>query len=249
MMGGRLKKTILPLVFWLGVWALCAMVIGKELILPGPWVVAKRLCELAPTAEFRQSVGASVVRILAGFLWGSLLGMVLGILTAASKWGDALLSPALRAVRTVPVVSFILLLFFSLPTHRVPTVVAGLMVLPVVWRATRQGIAQADPQLLELAGAYRLSLGRKLRYVYLPAALPALSAGWETALGLAWKSGVAAEVLCQPKWGAGAQLQIAKAYLDAPGLFAWTLVIVALSLCMEALLRLALHTWKGGEGQ
>lgn len=245
-MGGRLKKTILPLAFWLGVWALCAMAVGRELILPTPWAVLERLSTLALTPDFWASVGASVGRILAGFLWGSLLGMALGVATAASKWTDALLSPALRAVRTVPVVSFILLLFFSLPTHRVPTVVAGLMVLPVVWRSTRQGIAQADPLLTELAGAYRLRPGRKLRYVYLPAALPALWAGWETALGLAWKSGVAAEVLCQPKWGAGAQLQTAKAYLDAPGLFAWTLVIVALSLCMEAILRLARPTRKGG---
>ena len=122
------------------------------------------------------------------------------------------------------------------------------MALPVVWRAARQGIAQADSKLLELAGAYRLPWSRKVRYIYLPAALPALSAGWETALGLAWKSGVAAEVLCQPKWGAGSQLQISKAYLDAPGLFAWTAVIVALSLCMEALLHWALRTWRGGAG-
>lgn len=248
-MGDRLKKALLPLIFWLGVWALCALIVGKELILPGPWAVARRLLELVPTAMFWRSVGASVGRILAGFLWGSLLGMGLGVVTAASKWGDALLSPALRAVRTVPVVSFILLLFFSLPTHRVPTVVAGLMALPVVWRAARQGIAAADPRLLELSGAYRLGFGRKVWYVYLPTALPALYAGWETALGLAWKSGVAAEVLCQPKWGAGAQLQTAKAYLDAPGLFAWTAVIVVLSLCMEGLLKLALHTRKGGDGR
>ena len=64
----------------------------------------------------------------------------------------------------------------------------------------------------------------------------ALASGWETALGLCWKSGVAAEVLCQPKWGTGSQLQAAKAYLDAPGLFAWTVVIILLSLGMEWLL-------------
>lgn len=246
MTGERAKKILLPLVFWLGVWWLCALAVGKELILPTPLAVLERLLELLPTADFWQSVGASVGRILAGFLLGSLLGVALGVVTAASKWGDALLSPALRAVRTVPVVSFILLLFFSLPTHRVPTVVSALMALPVVWRAARQGIGAADPQLLELAGHYRMGLWRKVRLVYLPAALPALAAGWETALGLAWKSGVAAEVLCQPKWGAGSQLQAAKAYLDAPGLFAWTAVIVLLSLGMEWLLRLCLRVWRGG---
>lgn len=245
-MAGRLKKIILPLLFWLGVWWLCALAVGKELILPTPLAVLERLFELLPTPGFWHSVGASLGRILAGFLLGSLLGVALGVFTAASGWGDILLSPALRAVRTVPVVSFILLLFFSLPTHRVPVVVSALMALPVVWRSARQGIASADPQLLELAGHYRMGPWRKIRYVYLPASLPALAAGWETALGLAWKSGVAAEVLCQPKWGAGSQLQMAKAYLDASGLFAWTAVIILLSLGTEWLLRLCLRLRRGG---
>ncbi len=246
MTGERLKKILLPLAFWLGVWWLCALLVGKDLILPAPASVAVRLWSLLPDPGFWWAVGASIGRVLAGFCLGSLLGVGLGALTAVSPWGDALLSPALRAVRTVPVVSLILLLFFSLPTHQVPTVVSALMVLPVVWRATRQGIAAADPRLLELADHYRLGLWRKLRLVYCPAALSALASGWETALGLCWKSGVAAEVLCQPKWGAGSQLQAAKAYLDAPGLFAWTVVLILLSLGMEWFLRLFLRAWRGG---
>ena len=118
------------------------------------------------------------------------------------------------------------------------------MALPVVWRSTRQGIGNADPLLIEAAAHYGLSWWKRLRLVYLPGAIGALGAGWETALGLAWKAGVAAEVLCQPKWAMGGELQSAKAYLDAPGLFAWTAVIVALSMAMEALLRLALRPWR-----
>ena len=165
MTGERLKKILLPLAFWLGVWWLCALLVGKDLILPAPASVAVRLWSLLPDPGFWWAVGASIGRVLAGFCLGSLLGVGLGALTAVSPWGDALLSPALRAVRTVPVVSLILLLFFSLPTHQVPTVVSALMVLPVVWRATRQGIAAADPRLLELADHYRLGLWRKLRLV------------------------------------------------------------------------------------
>ena len=123
---------------------------------------------------------------------------------------------------------------------------SALMALPVAWRSARQGIAEADPLLLELAGAYRLGRWRTVTHVYLPAALPALIAGRETALGLAWKAGVAAEVLCQPKWAMGTGLQVSKAYLDAPALFAWTAAIVLLSLLTERLLRLLLRLWKGG---
>lgn len=237
---------LLPAVFWLGVWWLCAAAVGRELLLPTPAAAFHTLCTLMGTGEFWRTVLMSLGRVSLGFLLGAGLGTLLGVATAAFRWGDLLLSPALRAVRTVPVVSFILLLYFWLPTGRVPVAVSALMALPVAWRSARQGIAAADPQLLELAEAYRLDFWRKVTHVYLPAAQPALAAGWETALGLGWKAGVAAEVLCQPKWALGTGLQASKAYLDAPGLFAWTAAMVALSVLTEWILRLVLRTWKGG---
>ena len=241
----KVRNVLIPLAFWLALWALAAAALRKELLLPSPWAVACALFAQMGTGAFWHSCLTSVGRILGGFGLGVLLGTGLGVVTARRRWCDRLFSPALRAVQTVPVVSFILLLFFWLPTGLIPTAVAALMGLPVVWRATRQGIAAADPALLEMAVHYRLSPWRTLRLARLPAALPAVAAGWETALGLCWKSGAAAEVLCQPKWGVGTQLQISKAYLDSPGLFAWTVVIVALSLGMEWLLRWAFRLWTG----
>lgn len=246
-MRDRLWRILAPAVFWLAVWAVAAAAVGKELLLPSPGAVFCTLWRMAGTWEFWRSVLMSLCRVSAGVLAGAGLGTLLGGATAAFRWGDLLLSPALRTVRTVPVVSFILLLYFWLPTGWVPAAAAALMALPVVWRSTRQGVAAADPRLLELAAAYRLPPWRRLTHVYLPAALPALSAGWETALGLGWKAGVAGEVLCQPKWAVGTELQMAKAYLDTPGLFAWTMAVIAMSLFCEGILRLLFRRWKGGE--
>jgi len=247
-MGKKVWNILAPALFWLGLWALGAHLVGRELVLPSPLAVVRTLGQLALTAEFWRSALFSLGRVLWGFFLGSALGMALGALTAAFDWWDRLISPALRAVRTVPVVSFILLLFFWLPKQQIPATVAALMALPVVWRSTRQGLAAADPQLLEMADHYALGRWRTFRLVRLPAALPALCAGWETALGLCWKSGVAAEVICQPRWAAGTALQTAKAYLDAPALFAWTGMVVALSLALEWALRRALKPWREGEG-
>ena len=243
----KIKKLLLPLLVWLGVWAICAQAVGRELLLPSPLAAARALAALAGTKYFWLSLLGSLGRTALGFLLGSALGTLLGGLTAALPWCDLLLSPALRAVRTVPVVSFILLLYFWYPTGWVPVAVAALMALPVVWRSARQGIAAADPQLLELAGAYGLSPWRTLTHVYLPAARPALAAGWETALGLGWKAGIAAEVLCQPNWAIGSGLQISKTYLDAPGLFAWTGTVIFLSVVTEWLFCCLLRRWREGE--
>ena len=76
---------------------------------------------------------------------------------------------------------------------------------------------------------------------------PALAAGCETALGLGWKAGIAAEVLCQPNWAIGSGLQISKTYLDAPGLFAWTGTVIFLSVVTEWLFCCLLRRWREGE--
>lgn len=249
MRGGKEKigKVILPVAFWLLVWTLAAHLVGRELILPTPLAVGRALLALAGIKAFWAGLGVTMARVCAGFLLGAVLGVVLGGATAGSKWCDALLSPALRAVRTVPVVAFILLIYFTLPNGYTPVAVSALMVLPVMWRATRQGLAAADPKLLELCGAYRLGHWRSFCLARLPALLPSVAAGGETALGLAWKSALAAEVLCQPKWAAGTGLQAAKSMLDTAGVAAWTVAVVALSLAMEALFHLAIRRWKGGQ--
>ena len=72
--------------------------------------------------------------------------------------------------------------------------------------------------------------------------------GLTTAAGLAWKSGVAAEVLCLPEPSLGQCIYYTKYYLDIPELFAWTAATVALSMVLERLLRACLARWGRGWG-
>ena len=77
--------------------------------------------------------------------------------------------------------------------------------------------------------------------------LPYFASGCATGLGLAWKAGVAAEVLCQPKLAIGTQLYRAKITLETPDLFAWTLVVIALSFVLEYALGLVFARLGGGK--
>ena len=100
--------------------------------------------------------------------------------------------------------------------------------------ARRLGVSRAaDPQLLEMARVFRVPALRGIRYVYLPQVLPYFRSACGSALGLCWKSGIAAEVIGMPDGSIGEQLQQAKIYLNTPDLFAWTLVIVLVSLVFE----------------
>lgn len=237
----KLLNIAAPLAFWLGVWALASWAVGRELLLPGPLAVGTRLLALAGSADFWLSVGATLGRVFLGLLWGALAGTALAFATHLFPWADRLLSPAVRVVRATPVVSFILLVYLWVARSAIPWVIAGLMVLPVVWGALGAGLDSLDEKLLELARAYRFSPLRTLRLIYLPALRPHMEAGLLTAFGLAWKSGVAAEVLCPPARAIGSRIQQAKLGLETPDLFAWTLTIVALSLALEGLLRRGLE--------
>lgn len=252
----KLIFLLLPPAFWLGAWQLGAFLVelwveghGNELLLPYPATVWAALVRLAGDLSFWEIVLATLGRILAGLALGTALGALLAALTFLSPWADRLLSPAIRVIRATPVVSFILLILLWTGRNRVPAVISALMVLPIVWASLSRGLRETDPQLLEMARAYRFSTFKRVRLIYLPSLRPYFLSAITTAMGLAWKSGVAAEVLCLPRPAIGTQIYNSKLYLEVPDLFAWTVVVVALSLLLEKLLRALLRRRKGGTAQ
>ena len=250
----KLLRALLPPLFWLGMWQGAAWLVelgvegrGNELLLPYPLTVLRALLELARETEFWAYAAASLGRVLIGMAAGTLLAALLSAAAWASAWTRRLFAPAIRVVRATPVASFILLVLLWTDRNFVPAVIAALMVLPVVWENLVRGLDEVDGQLVELGQAYRLSPAKMLTLIYLPSLRPYFLSAVTTAMGLAWKSGVAAEVLCLPRQALGTQIYNTKYYLQVPELFAWTAAVVALSLLLEKLLRLVLGRW--GEGR
>lgn len=230
-------RWLLPAVFWLAVWWLLALIVGKELLIPSPPLVVRTLLELVVTGAFWRYTALTLLRITLGLLLGIVLGILTALLTNRFSWLHALLAPAVRVVRATPVASFIILVLLWVSNGRVPVVISALVVLPVIWESTAAGLRSVDRDLLEFARAYRLTRWDTWRRIVIPSMLPQLAAAVCTAIGLAWKSGVAAEVLCLPKAAVGTQVYFSKLYLDTPALFAWTLIVVALSLTVERIAR------------
>ena len=199
-------------VFWLGVWQAAAMAIGQEVFLVSPVQALGTLVQLLPQAEFWQRVAFSAGRILLGFGLGALSSAVLAVAAEKWEWVDALLAPVMQLVKATPVASFIILALVWVSGSSLSVLISFLMVLPVLYGAVRTGIGSADRQLLEMAQVFRLPLGRRLRAVWLPAVLPAFRQGCSVALGICWKSGVAAEVIGLPDGSIGDALYRAKGF-------------------------------------
>jgi len=228
-------RAALALAVWLLVWEGLARWVNITLLLPGPVIVVQTLAELLGSADFRTATGFSLLGVLTGFLIGVAAGSLLAWLTWASRLADALFSPLLRLVRTAPVASFIILALIWLTSRTVPMVIAALMVAPILWSSTKTAIEETDPALLEMAKAYRFPAWQRFRLVYLPQILPQWTAACATAMGLAWKSGIAAEVIAQPRPAIGTNLYRARLFLNTEELFAWTVLIILLSFLLERL--------------
>ena len=231
----KIVHRILAVTFWLAVWQAAAMAIGQEVFLVSPVQALRTLLQLLPQAGFWQRVGFSSGRILLGFALGMVVSVALAVCAARWHVVDVLFAPVMQLVKATPVASFIILALVWVRGSSLSVLISFLMVLPVLYGAVRTGLASADAQLLEMAKVFRLPLGRRLRAVWLPAVLPAFRQGCSVALGICWKSGVAAEVIGLPNGSIGDALYRAKITLSTGELFAWTFVIILLSAGFEKL--------------
>ena len=225
---------------WLLLWELLSHHIGQDILLVSPVSVLVRLLELitgkgeaARAAAFWGAAAFSFCRIIGGFLAASAAGVLLACLAGALRPAEELLAPAMTALKAVPVASFIILVLIWIPSRNLSVVISFLMVLPIVYTNMLEGIRSMDVQLLEMARVFQVPLARRIRYIYLSQLLPFLRTAFSLSLGLCWKAGIAAEVIGIPDGSIGERLYEAKVYLQTADLFAWTLVIVALSVGFE----------------
>lgn len=218
---------------WLLLWQGAAAAVGEELLLPAPLPVLRRMVELPLQGGFWASCGHSLGRILLGFLLGVAIGCLFAVISAALPPVRAFLAPAMAAIKATPVASFVILALVWIRGINLSVFISFLMVLPLVWQNVSQGIAAADPSLLEMAAVYRLSWKGKLRAIYLPAVLPYFLSALRVGLGFAWKAGIAGEVIAIAPSSIGLELYQSKIYLEMPDLFAWTGFIILLSVALE----------------
>lgn len=245
----RISKGLLcpiSVLLWLIIWFLAAKQINNEIFLPTPGRVLQVLWgELLFSVAFWRSLLTSLLHIGAGFLMGAVLGSLLAVGAAFSRLMELFCWFPIKVLKSVPVASFVILTLLWLDAEALSVLVPAMIVLPILYINTLTGIRETDKGLLEMARLFRIPFGRQLYRLYLPQALPHVWAGASLAVGLAWKSGVAAEIIGLARHSIGNELYQAKLYFLTPELFAWTIVIVLLSVACEALFQYMLGKGSG----
>lgn len=235
-------KIIVVTAFWIFVWEAVSRFVSHDnelmlLLLPSPKTVFSTWLDICFTSEYLSAVWQTLLRVFSGFLLGVVLGILSGVATAFSKIVDMFLSPLMKVIRAVPVVAITILFFSLFESDALPTSVVMLMVMPLIWQTVHDGLSAETLELSEMAKIYRLSAAKVFFYIKLPSMLPSLLTATVNALGLAWKSGVAAEVICEPTVGLGTILIEGKGMIDFSSVYAVTLTVVILSIIIEILLK------------
>lgn len=231
----KIFKSTAALLFWIVLWQIAAAFANKDLLiaLPTPISTLSALISGFKQPSFYISALLSIARISLGFLLALIIGTVCGVLSSRIQLFDALFSPLLKVIRAVPVASFIILVFLWMSRESVPTFISFLTVLPIIWTNVADGIKATDKQLLEMARVMGMKRNAVLRHIVLPGAMPFITSAVSTGLGFAWKSGVAAEVICRTKDSLGELLWVGKSSVNYDEVFAVTIVVVILSVAAE----------------
>ena len=238
-MNSKLKRTIeiaISLLFWFAIWLAVSYKINNSFLFPSPRDTAMAIVEIIKDGNFLLITLYSFTRILFGIVIGVVVGTLFGVITAGSRFADVLMTPAVSAIKATPVASFIILVSIWFDKNFLPVFITALIVLPIVYTNVIGGIRSVSRELREVARVYRFSTLKKVFKLYIPSVLPYFLASLKASLGMAWKAGIAAEVLCTPTMAIGTELFLSKSYLEMPTMFAWTLVVIVFSLVIEKVL-------------
>ncbi|MET0444791.1 MAG: ABC transporter permease [Pseudorhodoplanes sp.] len=217
-------------------------------VLPGPAKVFGAIGDLIQSASFRHDVGATASRVVSGFLLAAVSGTVVGLVLGSNRILATFFEPILAILNTVSsaIWAIFAIIWFGI-SDATTVFVVFMTAFPLILTNVWQGTLAVERQYVDLARAFRMSQTQILLKIFLPSILPYFFSGARLAFGFGWRVSLVAETLGASD-GIGYRLRQAADLVQSDRVFAWTLLLVALMLILEAgllkPLERALFRWK-----
>ena len=250
-MSSKLKGFLfwaIGIAFWLIIWEISAILINERFLFPTIGDVISSLVSNAFSENrstlFWSSIFFSLLRVLIGLVCGVLFALSLAIATHFIPFLECFIKPIVTLLRSTPVASFIMILCFLILDFYVPSVISCIIVFPIVWDSAHMSLSNPNKELSEVALVFGFSKKKKFTLVTLPQMIKSVIPAIITSAGLAWKSGIAAEIITYTEASIGKLISDSKNQVEGAELFAWTLVVVLLSLVVEVSIKTALKKVK-----
>ncbi len=238
--GSKYLNKLLVTAFWLLLWQMLSLVIGEEILLVSPLDAFKKLFELIGTRAYWLAIATSLYKVFIGFLLSISIGIFLAIAGFFCFPIKELIYPIIIFLKSVPVAGFVILLLVWIHSSHLSIYISFFMGMPIIYENVYEGLASVDKNLIEMADSFRISVHKRLKYIYRIKLSPYLRAGIISISGLTFKAGIAAEVIGLQRDSIGEKLHNAKIYLDMADLFAWIITIIFLSMIFEKVIKVFL---------
>lgn len=251
-------KITFVILFWIAIWYLAVVIYslfkGMELsynpLFPYPHHVLLKLFDLLSNGSFYLSTISSLIRIVISTALAVILGVFSAIICSKFSFLHTLIQPLLSTIKSVPVTVFVFILYLLI-FDLTSMFITVLMVFPIVFANVYEGIKNIDKDLSEVCQAYKIPFAKRIKSLYLPTIMPYFVSALTSAIGLAWKAGIAAEALCPPDNSMGLHISLAKQNIDNEELFAWALTLIIINILFEfafrKLIKLSFRKWLPNE--
>ncbi|MDR0430415.1 MAG: ATP-binding cassette domain-containing protein [Tannerellaceae bacterium] len=220
-------------------WEVTAQIIARPDIFPGVSRLFATLGELFVSVSFYQSVATTILRGCAGILLSFVTACGSAILLSRYQWLYEGFRPILAIMRSIPVISFILLALIYLHPEGIPLIIAFLVMFPLLAENVTKGILQLHPGYKAIAQVFLIKGKNKLFQIYYPQLKPFLFSGLASAVGFGWRAIIMGEVLSQCESGIGSEMKRAQVFIEVPELMAWTIIAIIVSFIFDKGIRKA----------
>ena len=217
-------------------WQLLSWQMAQPQLIPSFPDLIRALLRLVYTPGFLVSIGTTCLRACVGLLLSLAAASITAFLLNRSEAIRFLFMPWLSLLRSVPVISFILLALIFLNPEMIPLLIAFLTMYPLLTENLLKGLMNRRDSWKMLARQFHLNAWNRLFQINYPQLKPYLFSGLASAVGFGWRAIIMGEVLSQCVDGIGKRMKEAQVFIDVPELIAWTLVAIVLSWLTDKLI-------------
>lgn len=221
------------IVLWLVIWQTVNFAVGNNVPFAGPIKTLDVLFKMLFNKDFYIAVWTTFSEISLGFFTSMIVGTFLGYIAWFHKKVDFFLTPLVDFCRYIPMVTFTLLAILWSSSSILAFEVSLFLSFPVIYKHTLTGLKNSNQHCLLRVREIKMTPLRKLIYIYQPVSMPEYITGCHRALNMCWKSGIIAQLLGNTRHSIGSMLYMARDETDVASIFAWTIVIVAISVAFE----------------
>jgi NitT/TauT family transport system permease protein len=173
-----------------------AVVLTKSMIFPTPWQVLTGTLELARDGTLWEHIGASLLRVSAGFIIAVIFAIPLGLWMGWVHGAFVTLNPVFQILRPISPIAWIPLaiLWFGVGNASPIYLIFIASVFPMIVQTT-EGVHTIEKRYLRAAENFGVTRKKLFMQVVFPATLPQIIVGMRIGLGVAWLVVVAAEMI------------------------------------------------------